>query len=172
MMLAFVLGFSASAAASAPLIAGDRLADTFVAACLDGEALLSPGEMSAVGIGSLPSNLRKKLGKPASGEVWRLSTSGRSYLYVLNYAPGGKHDTKICGLASDEMSLDLARTAVDMRMNGYVGAEKLTELQWLMPRDGYVATVAREGAFNVAQINWLSEAGRAEIAREVDQIQP
>jgi hypothetical protein len=172
MMILIALGSSISAAAAEPLVASDRLPQLFVAACLDGRVAFSPGEASPIGADRLPLDLRKTLGGSASSEVWRLSTAGRSYLYVLNYAAGGEHDTKICGLASEGMSLESATNAVDVRMNGYAGSEKLARLQWLMPKDGYVATVTRSGKFNVAQINWLSESGRARIARQVRHVEP
>jgi len=171
-VIALAAALGASTAAAAPVIGADRLPDMFVAACLDGTVAMSPGEASRIGVGELPADLRKKLGRPASGNAWRLSTADHSYLYVLNYPPGGPHDTRICGLASEDMRMDSAASAVDLRMNGYVGAEKLSGLQWLMPKDGYVATIARAGRFNVAQINWLSESGRAKIGRAVQQVSP
>lgn len=167
---AFVL--SASAAPATPVMDTSQLPETFVAACLDGKATLSDGEAWAVGVDELPPELRRKLGKPASGQAWQLQTAGRAYLYVLTYDAGQADDAKICGLASETMSLKVAADAVEKRMTAYIGSERLEGMQWLMPKDGYVATVTKAGDFNVAQINWLSEIGRAALSRKVRHVTP
>lgn len=162
------LALSATAAPPAPV---NGLSEIFVAACLDGKASLSPGEARAVAVDELPRDLRKRLGSPTSGQAWRLQ-DGRTYLYVLEYQGGRADDSKICGLASDSMSLHTAADAVEKRMTGYPGAERLQAMQWLMPKDGYVATVTEAGDFNVAQINWLTERGRAALLKQVRHVTP
>lgn len=161
----------ALSATTAPPTPANGLPEIFVAACLDGKASLSPGEARAVTIDELPRGLRKRLGSPTSGQAWRLQ-AGRTYLYVLGYEGGRADDSKICGLASDTMSLDAAADAVEKRMTGYAGSERLQATQWLMPKDGYVATVTEAGDFNVAQINWLTERGRAELMKQVRHVTP
>lgn len=166
------LVLSASAAPAPPVMDTSRLPETFVAACLDGRVTLSHGEARAVSVDELPQELRRKLGKPTSGQAWQLQTGGRTYLYLLNYDAAQADDAKICGLASETMSLNVAADAVEKRMTGYVGSERLDGMQWLMPSDGYVATVTKAGDFNVAQINWLSEIGRAALSRKVRHVKP
>jgi hypothetical protein len=41
-----------------------------------------------------------------------------------------------------------------------------------MPKDGYVATVAKAGDYTVAQVNWLSDRGRARLLKQVRQVGP
>jgi hypothetical protein len=159
---------------SAPLAlaGGSSLPDTFVSACLDGKAVLSSGSARAVSVDELPSELRTRLGDPASGQAWRLDSINHSYLYVLNYEDPRSENARVCGLASDAMNRNQAADAVEERMMGYIGSERLEGMQWLMPKDGYVAVVTKAGRFSVAQINWLTDRGKAEFQRNVRRVTP
>lgn len=168
-MVLAVTAFLASAldtSAAAAMPTG-RLPEVFVAACLEGKVSLSAGEAGAVAFDELPSALRKRLGSPSSGQAWRLNSFGNSYLYVLNYPSRPGIDPKICGLASDRMTFNAAAEALEMRIFGQIYPERGEGLQWLMAQDGYIATATTAGEFNVVQINWLSEAGRAAIERNL-----
>lgn len=161
----------ASLALAAPMAINAGLPQLFVAACLDGKATLPKGETRAVSIDDLPQDLRNQLGSPASAQVWRLNSPGRAYLYLLNYGPEAD-ETKICGVASDRMSLPAAADALEMRMAGYAGSERLEGMQWLMPQDGYVATLTKAGELRVLQINWLSEPARGALLKQVRRVTP
>ena len=169
----FELALALTSFSAPPALArGGSLPDTFVAACLDGRAALSSGTVRAVGVNGLPSELRTRLGDPASGQAWRLDSVSHSYLYVLNYEDPRSENARVCGLASDAMSRKQAADAVEERMMGYVGSERLEGMQWLMPKDGYVAVVTKAGRFSVAQINWLTDRGKAEFQRNVRRVTP
>lgn len=161
----------AALALAAPLASTANLPELFVAACLDGKASLPKGEARPVPIDELPRVLRDQLGNPASGQAWRLASTGQAYLYLLNYDPGAD-ETKICGVASDSMNVAAAADAVEMRMAGYAGAERLQGMQWLMPQDGYVTTLTRAGELRILQINWLSERARGELLKQVRRVTP
>lgn len=143
------------------------LSDVFVAACLDGGARLSAGQAAAVGFEDLPSSLRERLGKPASGQVWQLKGPGRAYLYILNYQPRRDVNPKICGLAADGMDLNAAADALDARIAGSVRPDRQRGTEWLMPRDGFTAVATTANEFNVVQVNWLSEEQRAEALKSL-----
>jgi hypothetical protein len=167
-MLALPLLSLSAAAPASP--SADQLAQIFVGACLDGQISLSGIEASRVS--TLPPELQEKLGTPISANVWRLETGEPSFLYVLEFKPGGRHDTKICGLASPTMSVRAATDAVDQRATGSVGENGVQGTQWLMPKDGYVATVTKTGDYTVAQVNWLSDRVRASLLKQVGQVGP
>lgn len=151
---------SAAQASGAAVVGVDGLPQIFAAACLDGEARINRNDVTKISFAELPSSLRRKLRKPMSGDVWRLNTSGQSYLYILNYKPGRATDPKICGMASERMSLKQAGDLLDARLAGGVYPERTPAAQWLRPEDGYVATATMAGKFTVVQVNWMSEEGR------------
>ena len=163
----FMLGAAPAAAVGAVEVS--NLPGVFAATCLDGQAKLSSGDVTKIAFGDLPSSLRDQLGGPASGNVWRLNTSGNSYLYVLNYAPGRGTSPKICGLASDEMSIDSASELVDIRLTGGT-SPKARAMEWVRVEDGYVAVTTKAGKFSVAQVNWLSEQERAKVLAEHESL--
>lgn len=138
----------------------DALPGIFVHACLDGQVRLAAGEVTPASFDDLPSALRNRLKVPSTGQVWRLNTAGRSYLYMLSYDPRRGADPKICGIASDSMSLDAAGDAVEARIAGVAYARPDSEIQWLRPQDGYVVTAANLAGFKVVHVNWLSEEKR------------
>lgn len=158
---------NAAMSPASPQLPPDQLQDIFVAACLDGQARLAEGEASAVAFADLPSALRQRLGRPSSGNVWQLNAPGRAYLYVLNYEPGPGTSPTICGLASDRMPLGAAADTLELRVAGRVYEKSNRTTQWMRPQDGYVATATTAAEFNVVQLNWLSEADRAEAIKEL-----
>jgi hypothetical protein len=137
-----------------------NLPEIFVATCLDGQARVAASDVTKIGFDNLPSKLRRQLGRPTTGDVWRLNTSGHAFLYVLTYAPQAGVNPKICGLASDEMNLSAAADLLDLRLAGSVYPTRLRATQWMRPEDGYVATATTAGKYSVAQINWLSDEDR------------
>jgi hypothetical protein len=146
-------------------ISAAQLPDLFVAACLDGKATLSMGGAAAVGLDRLPRELTQKLGKPSSAQVWRLSSDGRAYLYILNYKPARNTNPRICGIASDAMDYQAAADVVEKRVTGAVYPRTTQSIQWLDAKGGYNAIATTAGAFKVLQINWLSDQQRKVLAR-------
>ena len=138
-----------------------NLPSVFAATCLDGNAKLRAGEVSAINFDQLPEGLRQSLGRPASGQIWQLNAAGHSYLYMLDYQPGPGVSPKVCGLASDSMDLKTAGDTLEARVTGSVDRNRSRSAQWLNPKDGYVATATSAATFNVLQINWMSDADRA-----------
>lgn len=167
-MLPFIAALLMSSALAADVQAAN-LPGVFEATCLDGHARLAASQVSPISFDQLPPSLQKELGKPASGSVWRLNTTGRAYLYVLNYEAGAGGSPKICGLAADGMDLNAATDVLGARL-GRVDRPKGQSVQWLSASDGYVATATAAEPFNVLQINWLSEADKAAAQARVKQI--
>ncbi len=167
LMLVHAIDEPAAAAVQSP-----REASIFMAACLDGKAGFAPGDVTAIAFGQLPAALRKRLGKPSSSQVWQLNSPGHHYLYVLDYPPRRKVDSKVCGLASDTMSLDDAADAVQMRIAGNVYRARGQTLQLLMPKDGYTAISTKAGEFGILQINWLNEADRHAMQKTYESVTP
>ena len=147
-----------------------NLPGVFAATCLDGQARLSAGDVTPIGFDGLPSALQERLGRPASAKVWRLNSSGHSYLYILDYAATPGVSPKICGLASDVMDLTTAADALGARVAGGMERSGLRSAQWLNAKDGYVATATTASQFNVLQISWMSDADRAAALAQVEQL--
>jgi len=156
--------FSSTNLPAADLTAA-QLPQIFEAACLDGEAKLSPGSASPISFDALPSELRKDLGKPTSAKIWRLSGSGQAYLYLLDYEAAANTNPRICGLASDQMDYGEAADAVEMRVTGQVSPKTTPATEWLNPAGGYAALATKAGSFKVLQVNWLSDAQRAALVK-------
>ncbi|MCA1653337.1 MAG: hypothetical protein ABR588_01380 [Sphingomicrobium sp.] len=173
-MIAAAIAFSMalSGVSSGNVTNIDNLPKLFTAACLDGQARLSAGAANPVSFAKLPSILRDRLGRPSSGQVWQLNTSGRAYLYVLNYDSHRGVSPKICGVAADEMNLQSALATVEMRVVGTIGPHGLRGTQWMQPQDGYEATVTTAAEFKVLQINWLNDSDRATALHEVHAVTP
>lgn len=152
----FAITMGASAVPFADVGAAE-LPSLFVAACLDGQATLSPGEASVVGFDGLPRELQQRLGKPDSAQVWRLSSGGRAFLYILDYQTAPKGSPRICGVASDEMNYTSAADLVEKRVIGTVYPRTTRSIEWSDPNGGYNALATTAGSFKVLQINWLSD---------------
>jgi hypothetical protein len=165
-LIASVLMGAAQTAAVAD-VQVTSLPDIFAAACLDGKARIPASEAAKIDFDTLPSKLRTKLGRPTSADVFLLSSYGRSYLYILSYAPGRGANPKICGLASDQMDLRVAADLLDARLAGSVYPSKMKTTQWLRPEDGYFATATTAGKYNVVQVNWLNDRDRKEALKEL-----
>ena len=146
-----------------------NLSEVFAATCLDGQARLRADEVSAIGFEQLPSDLREKLGTPTSGKVWQLGSSGRSYLYLLDYNAAPGVSPKICGLASEAMDLQSASDVIEARLTGKVEPNKPRSAQWVSAKDGYVATATTAAKFKVLQISWMSEADKRRAQVEAEQ---
>jgi hypothetical protein len=136
-----------------------NLPDVFAAACLEGRITLPAREASKIGFDQLPGRIRRGLGHPSSGDVWRLA-NGESFLYVLNYPDKPGVSPKICGVASDQVGLKAGAGMLDVRLAGDRLQHGSRTMQWLRPQDGYNAMSTTAGDFNVLQVNWLSEADR------------
>ena len=145
-------------------LAATDLPQFFEAACLDGEAKLSPGAASAIAFDALPGDIRESLGKPSSAKVWRLSGSGRAYLYLLDYQ-GPDESPRICGLASDQMNYTSAADAVEKRVTGEVHPRTMRTTEWINPKGGYSALATTSGEFKVLQVNWLSDSQRQQLIK-------
>jgi hypothetical protein len=137
----------------------------FEAACLNGQAKLSPGDAAPAGFEALPRDLRYYLGKPSSAQVWRLGGSGSAFLYLLQYSGDPNANPRICGVASDRMSRSAAADAMQLLLTGGPNSKDAPTTEWLSVQNGYRAFAAREGKFKVVQINWLSEAQRQAAAK-------
>ena len=172
-MLSFVAALVGTTLATSG--AGDaqvaNLPAIFEATCLDGQARLSAGDVTATTFDQLPEQLKESLGHPASGNVWRLNTAGNSYLYVLNYPDSAGVSPKVCGLASDAMDMKTARDALGARVAG--GTERGNgeqSAQWLNAQDGYIATATSAKTFKVLQISWMSDAAKAQAMQQIAQL--
>ena len=171
-MLSFLVAVLAGAAqgSAAAEVHATNLPRVFEAACLDGQAKLSAGEVTPISFDQLPSALRDKLGQPASGNVWQLNASGRSYLYMLDYDASSGANPKICGVASDAMDLNAGTVALAARVAGGIERSGQRSAQWLNAKDGYVATATTASQFKVLQISWLSESQKAAALAHVGQL--
>jgi hypothetical protein len=167
--MAALLLNSATPLPAADLVATE-LPQLFQAACLDGQAKLSPGSASPVGFDGLPAKLKRALGTPASGQVWRLNTQGSAYLYILNYPAGPESSPRVCGIASDLMNSQAAQDTIEMRVNGRLSGEHNPSMEWLSPHEGYRALVTRNGKFRVMQVDMLSDAQRDQAMKVYTQL--
>ena len=147
-----------------------NLPGVFEATCLNGAARLSAAEVSASSFDQLPSDLRERLGRPASGNVWRLNTEGNAYLYVLDYATGPGISPKVCGVASDSMDLRTAAGALEVRVGAGTTRQRARTMQWVNVQDGYIATATTAAKYNVLQINWMSDADKAAALEQARQL--
>jgi hypothetical protein len=148
----------------------EHLVGTFAAACLDGSVNLGPNQASKMEFKDLPAPLRKRLGKPKSGQVWQLNSPGRAYLYVLDYEPGRKTSRMICGVASDELPLNTSIAALRVRFGGATLRGSPLNTEWMFPEDGYFAAATSTGTFNVLQVRWLSDKQKRRALHEFRSI--
>ena len=161
---------SSGASLPAAALAPNELPQIFQAACLDGQAKLSPGSAAPVGFDALPRELQASLGTPASAQIWRLNGPGRAFLYLLQYEADTKNNPRICGLASDTMDYASAADAVEMRVTGAVHPKTMRTTEWLNAQSGYSALATTTGDFKVLQVNWLSDAQRAEALKALQLV--
>lgn len=144
------------------------LPQIFQSACLDGQVKLSAG--TPIGLDAVPDVLRRRLGNPASAQVWRLGGEGDTYLYILTYQPGTNPNARVCGLASEQMDARAAADTLELRVTGQASHDYQPSMQWLSPQAGYRAVVTRAGKFKVAQVNWLNDAERQAAMKAYAQL--
>lgn len=169
-MLPFIAALLAGAVSGTADAQATNLSGLFEAVCLDGQARMRANEVTPISFDQLPSAIRESLGRPASGKVWQLNASSRSYLYVLDYEAGPGISPKVCGLASDAMDLNVAAGALGARVAGGMERGGPRSVQWLNAKDGYVATATAAAQFNVLQISWMSDADKAAAMAQVAQL--
>ncbi len=167
-LAAFLSGAAAASGASDAQVA--NLPGVFEATCLDGQAKLSAGEVTPVDFKALPAALQETLGHPSSGKIWQLSSSGHSYLYILEYGAARGVSPRVCGLASDALDLKAGSDALEERVTGSVTRNKPRSAQWLNARDGYVATATTAAKLNVLQISWMSDDDKATAIAQIEQL--
>jgi hypothetical protein len=163
---------SAGVSLPAANLAAAELPKVFEAACLDGEAKLAPGSAAQISFDALPGALQQSLGRPASGQVWRLNGPGRAFLYLLTYEPSPNNNPRICGLASDHMDYPPAAVALLLRATGAVPPRATRTIEWLSLEGGYNALATTTGDFKVLQVNWLSDEQRAAARRALQPVVP
>ncbi len=169
-MLSFLAAILAGSVQAPAATNVSDLPALFQATCLDGQARLRADEITPISFDQLPSDLRTRLGQPASSKVFRVNASGSSYLYLLDYAAGPGISPKICGVASDAMDLKTAGDSLEMRVTGSVSRDRMRSSQWLNAKDGYVATATTAAAFKVLQISWMSDSDRAAALVQVQSL--
>ena len=169
-MLSFIAAILAGSVQATAATNVSDLPALFQATCLDGQARLRADEITPISFDQLPSDLRTRLGQPASSKVFRVNASGSSYLYLLDYAAGPGISPKICGVASDAMDLKTAGDSLEMRVTGSVSRDRMRSSQWLNAKDGYVATATTAAAFKVLQISWMSDSDRAAALVQVQSL--
>ena len=163
MMLSLATAALASAGAAPLPVSAGTLPSLFISACLDGSARMSAGEAERIEFDALPDALRSRLGKPSGGKIWKLRSGGQSFLYLLDYPDSSS--PKICGLASDDLSLRSGTAAIEARLTGRaLPASAVRSTEWLKASDGYKALATRTGGYTIMQINWLQTAV-AEVPR-------
>jgi hypothetical protein len=168
-MIAALIALSV-AASPAEQLTTEQLPSVFAAACLDGTAQLTNGDAVDVGFAGLPESLRKRLGTPRSAHAWHLNSPGSAYLYSLEYAPDPSNAEKICGLASDEMSIGRAAELLRARVLGPSFKHSEQTIEWIRAEDGYNAIVTQAAEFTVLQVNWLSPQQKRIVLRRLRQL--
>ena len=169
-MLSFLVAVTAAQMSAGANLHTANLSGIFEAACIDGQAKLSAGDVHPISFDQLPATLRDRLGRPASGKVWHLDGTGQSYLYMLDYDASSGANPKVCGLASDSMDLNAGTVALAARVAGGMERSGQRSAQWLNAKDGYVATATTASQFKVLQISWLSESQKAAALAQVEQL--
>jgi hypothetical protein len=153
-----------------PEVVPSQLSEIFQSACLDGEAKLPNGSAVPVAFEALPDELRGRLGSPASTKVWKINTEGSAFLYLAEYAAGSSPNSRVCGLASEDMDSHEAIDTIEQRVVGKASRDYQPSMQWLSPQAGYRAVVTSAGKFKIAQVNWLSDAQRDAAMKIYNQI--
>jgi hypothetical protein len=165
MMISLAAAALLNAAAAQPGTFAGGLQNLFFSACFDGSVQLTANDAETVQFDSLPSNLRRKLGTPNEAQVWKLRTSGNSYLYMLKFDDRNM-SPRVCGLASDNLPIRPAADAVAYRLNASRDIEpQAVTREWWLADQGYMALATRVRDYTVLQVNWLSDAQRKEALR-------
>ena len=149
---------SVPVAAAQSVVTTDQLPNLFISACLDGEAQAVVGGGTPIEFGALPSALRGHLGKPDKAQVWMIDGAEPAYLYALSYTDRS-FSPKICGVASENLSIRPAAAAVELRLTGrnVLNPTPSKSTEWLNDEVGYRALATRKGGYTILQVNWLNE---------------
>ncbi len=139
------------------------LPHVFIAACLDGQAKLSPADAHAVSFEALPDKLKRTLGHPASAQVWKLDGPGDEFLYIVDYSGQRSYNQRVCGAASNRLDLHAAADEIEKRVTGDVYPKSSGLVQWTDPTGGYTTYVTKAGDFGVLQVNWFSDKVRRRV---------
>jgi hypothetical protein len=156
MMISLAAAALLNSAAAQALVTPDQLPNLFISACLDGSARAADGSVTRLDFSALPNELRSRLGKPSSAQVWKINGSDDAYLYSLNYTERG-YSPKICGVASQNLVLRPASAAVETRLRGAPSAGSYKSVEWLNEQAGYRALATRAGGYTILQVNWLRD---------------
>lgn len=151
-------------------VATNDLPAIFVSACLDGTVKLTPADATPVAFNELPGDLRDRLGKPASSQVWRVDGPGRAFLYVLENRPNLRTSPRVCGVASDDMDYTTAKDLVEKRVVGDVYSETGMSMQWIDPKHGYIVTVTTAGEFKILQTDLLGDQQRKSLTKHYGSV--
>jgi hypothetical protein len=163
MMISLAAALLNTAAAQA-LVTPDQLPNLFISACLDGSARAADGSITRMEFSALPKELRSRLGKPSSAQVWKINGSDNAFLYSLNYSERG-YSPKICGVAGQNLVLRPASAAVETRLRGGAASSgSYKSVEWLNEPAGYRALATRAGGYTILQVNWLRD-NQAEVPR-------
>lgn len=149
------------------------LTGIFSAACLDGQVELSRGEAEPITMSALPRQLQRRFGTPVSGQIWRLNGAGRSYLYVLEYAAAKSSSPKVCGLASDSLSLGSATGLLGRRLNGVTNADlhqPVEGVDMIDAEDAYTGSAHRTGDFTFLEIKQMTQKQQLKALHALHQI--
>jgi hypothetical protein len=165
MIVALTLAAASLSAAIPPSPSANALESLFLSACLNGSAKLDQNA-TPVAFDSMPALLRRRLGTPSTGKVWKLEGPGEAYFYSLQFtAP--EMTPNVCGVASDNLSFDSAADAVALRIGAASDREPGTvTTEWWHPEAGYMALASKVQRYTVLQVNWLSEKQRKRAAAQ------
>jgi hypothetical protein len=150
-----------------------QLEAIFMSACFGGAVKLDPGQESAIALGDLPSNLRRRFGKPLSANLWRLNSSTPSYLYVITFRPEKTTSPKVCGLATQSIEIGPAIEFLGSQLNGPSldsFHEGFTGAGWLDAKMGFVAVASKSDNFTVMEVKQLTSEQQQRALRVVERM--
>ena len=154
MMISLAAVALLNTAAAQALVTPDQLPNLFISACLDGSARAADGSVTRIDYSALPNELRSRLGKPSTAQVWKVNGSDDAYLYSLSFTERG-YSPRICGVASQNLVLRPASAAVETRLRGGApSAGSYKSVEWLNEPAGYRALATRAGGYTILQVNW------------------
>jgi hypothetical protein len=163
MIVPLTVAAALQSAATQPMPNANALESLFFSACLNGSAKLDQRAIP-ISFDAMPALLRRKLGTPSTGKVWKFEGKGDAYFYTLQYTHPGM-TPNVCGVASDNLPFNSAADAVALR----IGASRYREpgsvtTEWWHPDAGYMALASKVQRYTVLQVNWLSEKQRKRAA--------
>lgn len=170
MVTALVAALLSASTLTQTEVAASDLPAVFVSACLDGTVKLTPADATPIGFNELPGELRDRLGKPASSQVWRLHGPVRAFLYVIENRPSRRTSPRVCGIASDDMDYGTAKVVVEKRVLGDVYSETGMSMQWIDAKHGYIVTVTTAGEFKILQTDLLGDPQRRSLTKHYGSV--